>query len=519
VCVEVVGIDAGVPIDGGGEPDAEVAPLLGGNVFFYSFDDEGSPSVIHDRSGNRLDAQSNRAVLVDGQYGKAREFSDTLTNDELRIADTSELFAGNILTVEAWVNHAVAQQSGVVFGDEDPAGGADSIEYSVALDATDHVEFRTNTGCGTTPIALVSEGTVGAEQWHHVAVTWDATRVRFYIDGMLSGERPQSALPCESDGPRGYLVGRKSDDSDPWNGMIDELKLSNVAKSATDIQASMNHDSAAVAVGVCGDHLLEAEACMSDQECCSATCEVAAAGTSCAQGALCNAAGACLVETGRTTSGLLALYEFNESSGVVVADTSGVDPALDLTIDTEAAVVWGGGNLQVNDAVIINSGVSALKIETAVEASNEVSVEAWVVAANATQAGPARIVTMSPDTASRNITLGQEGGLFLTRMRSSLATTGFPVVDSPVGEVVPNQLTHLLMTRSSDGERRMYVDGVLRSRNTIEGTLGNWSGYPLGIANEATGSRLWLGRFHLVAVYGRALSAAEVSANFAAGPD
>jgi hypothetical protein len=40
---------------------------------------------------------------------------------------------------------------------------------------------------------------------------------------------------------------------------------------------------------------------------------------------------------------------------------------------------------------------------------------------------------------------------------------------------------------------------------------------PLVLANEPGGARLWLGELHLVAIYDRALTAAEVNSNFMAG--
>ncbi len=521
-CVNDICVSNAAPIDAGpAESDSgpTAAPLVGGDVIFYSFDDEGSPSLIQDRSGNGFDAHRSRALLVDGKYGQAREFDDVEDNNELLLIDNSSLFLGNILTIEAYVNHAIGQQRAVIFGDEDPVGMQDNVEYALLIDAQDRVEFRTNSGCGTAPVSFVSEGTVEVGAFHHVAMSWDGATIRFFIDGVLSGEHAQSAEPCQSPSPRRYRVGRRSDDLEEWNGIIDELKVSSVAKTASDIQGSMNYDSAVLAVGVCGDRLLEVEACMAGQQCCTTMCTFENEGTACDEGALCNAAGACLVGGGRIVDGLLALYEFDEGAGIAVGDTSGVAPALDLAIDTEAAVTWGEGTLQITAEVIIASPGNALKIEDAVEASNELTVEAWVAAANTTQAGPARIVSMSPNTSERNFTLGQERTAFSTRLRGSANTDGRPVASTPPNQVTSDALVHLVVTRTQAGERRMYVDGVLRSSSVVEGSLANWTAYPLGIANEAIGGRLWLGTYHLVAVYGRALTDDEVSANFAAGAD
>jgi hypothetical protein len=53
----------------------------------------------------------------------------------------------------------------------------------------------------------------------------------------------------------------------------------------------------------------------------------------------------------------------------------------------------------------------------------------------------------------------------------------------------------------------------------FDGDLSNWdSGYVFALGNELTGDRGWLGSFDVVAIYSRALSAAEVEQNFAVGP-
>src|SRR5262249_36881672 len=91
----------------------------------------------------------------------------------------------------------------------------------------------------------------------------------------------------------------------------------------------------------------------------------------------------------RVTRNLPALYPFNEGSGTVVHDTSGVGTALDLTIGSAGAVTWSTGSLQFNSATLAQSAGNATKVITAVQASNALTVEAWVTPANLTQTGPA----------------------------------------------------------------------------------------------------------------------------------
>lgn len=65
---------------------------------------------------------------------------------------------------------------------------------------------------------------------------------------------------------------------------------------------------------------------------------------------------------------------------------------------------------------------------------------------------------------------------------------------------------------------RLYLDGLEVAQGTQTGGFANWGDYFLALANQPSVDRPWLGELHLVASYDRALDAAEVDVNFAAGP-
>ncbi len=148
-------------------------------------------------------------------------------------------------------------------------------------------------------------------------------------------------------------------------------------------------------------------------------------------------------------------------------------------------------------------------------------MEAWIAPDNATQSGPARIVTMSQDTGDRNFMLGQAEDAYVLRLRTSATdSNGQPSGHTPAGDASP-ALTHLVATRSVDGLRHVYVNGRLRGRNRISGDFSTWDdSWGFGLGNELSpDDRAWLGTFHLVAVYCRALTGLEVARNFFVGAD
>jgi len=221
----------------------------------------------------------------------------------------------------------------------------------------------------------------------------------------------------------------------------------------------------------------------------------------------------------RAAEGLLALYDFGLPGGSVVKDVSGVEPALDLRIANDKAVKRAKGSLEVRSQTMIQSNKTPAKIIKAIKDTGQLTVEAWVRPANLKQAGPARILTISKDTSNRNFTLGQDGHRYDLRLRTGKTShNGMPSLASPA-KSVSTELAHLAYTREPSGKARFYVNGKQVAEKTVAGDLGNWNDdYRLGLGNEFSNNRAWLGAYHLVAIYGRALSAQEVKMHFEAGP-
>ncbi|MFN0159305.1 MAG: immunoglobulin domain-containing protein [Bacteroidota bacterium] len=238
----------------------------------------------------------------------------------------------------------------------------------------------------------------------------------------------------------------------------------------------------------------------------------------------------------RITEGLLALYTFHEGAGSIVTDVSNVIPQLHLSIVHPSRVTWHDGYLSVNEKTVIRSALPALKVILGGMLANALSVEAWIRPANddddddddLVDAGEddedkiARIVSnASKQTMKlRNFSLESSDGRYIGRLRTTQTDNQIqPNVTSP-DEVVDDALTHLVYTRSQEGVAKLYINGDLVKTENVEGTLTNWDvTYPLSIANEVSLNRPWYGDIHLVALYGRSLSASEALQNYSAGPD
>ncbi|GAA4465131.1 DUF1592 domain-containing protein [Novipirellula rosea] len=212
------------------------------------------------------------------------------------------------------------------------------------------------------------------------------------------------------------------------------------------------------------------------------------------------------------------LYTFNEGQGDTVRDRSGAGKPLDLKIQAAKGVDWKDGALVIRSSTSIISVTPATKIIDSVKRSGEITIEAWIKPANVSQAGPARIVSLSSDTSQRNVTLGQDKNMVDIRLRSTKTDrNGLPSIASP-GKSLQTKLTHVVFTRDRKGTATVYLDGRKVANRNVAGDFGNWDAkHRLTLANEATGDRPWIGELHLVAIFDSALSESQVKQNFAAG--
>ena len=231
------------------------------------------------------------------------------------------------------------------------------------------------------------------------------------------------------------------------------------------------------------------------------------------QGDVCDSGGG---DEGRVTAGLQVLYTFLEGSGTTVSDVSNSGTPLDLTIENSTGVSWvSGGGLTVTGSTILRSASAASKVITSVSASNAITVEAWIQPANTTQAGPTRIISLSTDINYRDFTLGQDGGNYDLRLRTTgTSTNGIPSVST---SGVSTGIQHVVYTRDTSGAAVFYINGIQVGTGTVSGQISWDASYKLALANEMSLDRLWQGTFYLAAIYDQALTASQVTQNYDAG--
>jgi hypothetical protein len=229
----------------------------------------------------------------------------------------------------------------------------------------------------------------------------------------------------------------------------------------------------------------------------------------------------------RFDEGIIARWDFKEEVGTIAFDTSGVEPAMNLSLE-EGTELLSAHGIRVTGGRAIATAEASRKLFDRIASpetgSQAYSVEAWIANANITQDGPARIISYSRNRNNRNFMLGQDAYQYILRNRAFLDRSnndgGPDMATYAEDEDAQATLQHVVMTYDQLHGRRIFVDG--RWTDDVDelppGRLWNWDpSYRLVLGNEITNDRPWLGQIRFVAIYDRSLPIEAIRRNFEAG--
>lgn len=154
------------------------------------------------------------------------------------------------------------------------------------------------------------------------------------------------------------------------------------------------------------------------------------------------------------------------------------------------------------------------RIYRACRRSNELTLEVVFTAANKTADGPARIVSFSSDSNSRNFTLGQEADRLLLRLRTTENGRNGNHEEPNLGPITPKRRQHVVITYRP-GEIKCFFNGEAQYETAeLAGDFSTWEPQHLLFGNELTGGRDWQGSIERVAIYSRCLSEEEIRGQY-----
>jgi hypothetical protein len=223
----------------------------------------------------------------------------------------------------------------------------------------------------------------------------------------------------------------------------------------------------------------------------------------------------------RYEAATIAKYEFKTGMGAIAYDTSGHEPALNLTLSGDVQWVGGWGINVRPGGKAQGTAAASKKLSDLIKSTGEFTIEAWANNANVAQED-AFIVSYSAGATARNATVAQRMYQYEGYTRSDqTGANGNPVLLTRAADMdAQAALQHVVMTFSPVEGRRFYVNGVYTGDVDAQGggSLADWDDtFALVLGNETSTNRQWEGVLRMVAIHNRALSPSQIQQNFDAG--
>jgi hypothetical protein len=138
------------------------------------------------------------------------------------------------MTIETWIKPHIISNWDVIMNFNSWNVGFVHFQF----DPYGRLEFSLN---GNNPTDQFTTASFANDQWYHFAAVYSSTGqyVKFYLNGTLIDTRMYSyAMPTAANQP--YTIGSWNGTDRFYDGDIDDIRVWNVARSATEIQANMH---------------------------------------------------------------------------------------------------------------------------------------------------------------------------------------------------------------------------------------------------------------------------------------
>jgi hypothetical protein len=443
--------------------------------------------------------------IKDGVLGGARDFDGS--SDQIEIASNLGVGTSNI-TLEAWVKVDSTSENGLVV----KVGGT-TDGYGFGVGNGDFDTAGNNLVLLYEYVRWIDTGYALDLGWNHIAMVVNSSqKPSAYVNGMLvysdTGSNPLS--PSNSTWIGGY-------NNRYLDATIDEVLISNVARSADEIQRSYQ---------ISFEKLIQGAHTSAELDF-GSTADVDAitwtpVGDNTGDG-----------ETPYSTTGLVGQWNFNESSGTTAdnegscgsscdgtltnfSDTSGQDVAGDSgwTNDNRR---WGDGALMFDGSNdYVSTGTSSLF------ATTTYTISGWFKAEDSSEY---RVIT-SRNTASDNrswwIAIWKngdgafDGGSLVWRASIGGSWTNGVNLSSSIN-VADGKWHHFATVLNGSTEAILYLDGEVVATQGLSGTIDTPSTAMIIGNDPSEPGRNFNGVLDSMTYYSRALSSTEILSNYQSG--
>ena len=446
---------------------------------------------ICDSSGNDNDATiTGSASIIDGILNNGRY----LNGDDSFATSSNYNFTNEDFTVEMWINPKDLSNTPILFSNG-VYNGSGYYMHMVADPNGGYVHFYTNQA-GAHQVSYSYLG-YSLNEWHHLAIVRTGPNVAIYCDGEdITYVTGNHVDPASTSHP--FTVGTYSPAPAAYyfDGDIDEVRVSNVARTPEEIKAAASRKPSAVYTS----------------EVIETTSPLAWDSLSWDELVVSPGDG----ETIYDSTDLIAQWNFNETSGTTADNAAG---SCGATCD---GILYGmtttGQDDSINSGWTNNNrrwGTGALMFDNTddyvyignlsiTDGADDLTVEGWVY---------------SESSDANHHRLFSENGILYVGQYSDQVSIYMGDTDGSawshysvsMGKLSVGQWHHVVWVKDGTSAY-VYIDGVQTGTMDAPATLGT-SGGGNYLGGSAT-TQMWDGTIDSVRMYSRALSADEILANY-----
>ena len=201
-----------------------------GLVGAWSFDEPSGPTVADASGRGNPGTISGATRNASGRFGGALAFDGV--NDMVTVSDAASLDLTTGMTLEAWVNPSALGSAWRTAMLKEGGG----LSYALyAHDGAGHSAGYIDQG---TDRDVVSPAALPLNAWSHLAMSYDGTTMRLYVNGAQVATRAQTGAIVASTGPLRF--GGNSVWGEWFAGRLDELRVYNRALTAAEVAADVD---------------------------------------------------------------------------------------------------------------------------------------------------------------------------------------------------------------------------------------------------------------------------------------
>lgn len=200
-----------------------------GSTTFLPLSQHCCKSIVY-----RSNSASNTISTATKKFGSSSLFVNALTSASVYINGIPPFATSRPWTIECWVYYSAARNTNVIFHGDTSFTGTNTGFYVSTNYGNNLLVYLSDTyGSAIWNIAngVGSTASMTPSAWNHVALVYTGTNYVLYTNG-VAGVTINSSKPIQEDAFATLTLSAIATNSS-WNGYIDELRLSNVARYTT----------------------------------------------------------------------------------------------------------------------------------------------------------------------------------------------------------------------------------------------------------------------------------------------